>query len=759
MSAIGKSVARAEGEERVTGKGTFVADIKLPSMLYASVIRSPIAHGDIIEVDDSRASKIKGYKGIFTYRDILGENVIPVVFRDQPCFAEKRVNYYGEPIGVVVADSKSAADMALSRVNIDYRELEPLLDPLKARGNERIKIYGEDNIFKHLKVRNGDIEKAFAECEVVIEDIYTTPYQEHAYIETQGMVANPLPDGTMEIYGSMQCPFYVREAVAAVLDLPFSKVRVVQTSTGGAFGGKEDVPSLVACQAAIPAYHLKRPVKLIYSRDEDIISMSKRHPGWIRYKSGADSNGVLKAVEVEYIIDGGAYSTLSPVVLWRGTVHAVGPYRCENVKVDTYAVATNKVPCGAFRGFGSPQVLFAAESQMDRLAEKLNIDPAEFRLKNILRTNDTTPFGQKLSWSVGAEEALMRVLEKSDWKKRKDKNEYAPDGKKIGYGLSSVFYGVGLGAGGKHLARTGARVMVEGDGSVSFSVGTTEMGQGMRTVLAQIVAEELGLPYENIRMIPTDTSRVPDSGPTVASRATTMSGRALIDACGKPRNSILTEAARMLGVEKHQVILKDGMAFSRVDKDKQISVMEVINSCFAKRMPLSGEGWYVSPETSWDERRGFGDAYVTYAWSSNVAVIAVDMDTGEIEVLKIYSSHDVGKAINPSLVEGQIEGGVIQGLGYALTENIITDKKGRLMNTEFATYIIPTAADVPSVKPIIVEHPYPEGPYGARGFGEQPLMGVAPAVANAVRDAVGVRISNLPITPEKVWKALRKYED
>ncbi|MCP4631930.1 MAG: xanthine dehydrogenase family protein, partial [candidate division Zixibacteria bacterium] len=692
MSVVGKSVHRSDGYERAAGKGTFISDIKLSGMVYCSVIRSPVARGSIVSIDDKAASRIKGYLGIFMAKDIVGENVIPVVFRDQPCFAEKDLNYFGEPIGVIAAETKSSADFALSKLSIEVDERTPLLDPLKARGNKQIKLFNDDNVFKYLKVRSGDVDKAFVECDVIVEDIYTTPYQEHAYIEPQGMIANPLPDGSIEIYGSMQCPFYVREAVSAVLGLPLSKVRVVQTSTGGAFGGKEDVPSLVACQAAIPAFHLQKPVKMIYERDEDIISMSKRHPGWIKYKSGASSDGILKAVEVEYILDGGAYSTLSPVVLWRGTVHATGPYRCDNVKVDSYAVATNKVPCGAFRGFGSPQILFASESQMNRLAEELKMDPAEFRRKNLLTTGDTTPFGQTLSSSVGAEDALDKVIEKSGWMNRNDNLHI---GQKIGYGLSSVFYGVGLGAGGTHLARTGAKVMVEEDGSASFSVGTTEMGQGMRTVLSQMVAEELGVPFENVHMTLTDTSRVPDSGPTVASRATTMSGNALLRACEKPRKSIIDEAARLLNINIHRIGLDNGIVFDKEDSSVKMSIFEVIRSCFEKRMHLIGEGWHTSPRTSWDESKGLGDAYVTYAWSSNVIKVAVDIKTGEVEVLKIWAAHDVGKAINPSLVEGQIEGGSIQGLGYATTEGMFADEKGRIQNTEFATYIIPTACDVP----------------------------------------------------------------
>jgi len=598
-----------------------------------------------------------------------------------------------------------------------------------------------------MKVRRGDVKSAFKACDVIIENEYRTPYQEHAYIEPQAMIAIPFPDGSLEIRGAMQCPFYVRKAVTTVTGLPESKVRVIQCATGGAFGGKEDVPSLLACQVALPALKLQKPVKLLYDRTEDMISMSKRHPAWIRYKSGATKDGILRAGEVEYVIDGGAYATLSAVVLFRGTAHSIGPYRCENVSVDSYAIATNKVPCGAFRGFGSPQILFAAESQIDQLATRLKLDPVEFRKRNLLRTGDETITGQKLKNSVGLEQCLDKVVQVSGWTPDANSNE------NIGFGFSTIYYGVGLGAGGKHLARTGARVIINADSSVLFSVGTTEMGQGMTTVLSQIVAEELGVPYESVSMMPTDTSRVPDSGPTVASRSTTMSGNALKDACIKIRNVIDEETSDMLNNTKGNIRIENGMVYA---DDNKIPLAKVVESCTTKRKSLSAEGWHVSSPTSFDNDTGQGDAYVTYAWSANLAKVKVDKETGEIQVLKIWSAHDVGKAINPSLAEGQIEGGVLQGLGFALLEDMTTDSTGAIKNPEFSTYIIPTAEDQPEIVPLIIEEPYPDGPFGAKGFGEHPSMGIAPAIANAVNAAVGVRIKQLPITPEKVWLALRK---
>jgi CO/xanthine dehydrogenase Mo-binding subunit len=746
MSVVGKRVARAEGSERVKGAGLFADDYKYFGMLHAAVVRSPLARCEIRKIDFKTIAKIPGVAGVLTHKDIPGLNCVPIVIDDQPFLAERYVNYIGEPIAIVVAENRQTARLAAAQAKISIEELPPLLNPLEALNHPKIHLFGNDNIYKHIHIHRGDVKKAFADCDVIIENEYHTPYQEHAYIEPQSMIAIPLPDGSIEIRGSMQCPFYVRKAITTILGLPENKVRVIQCATGGGFGGKEDVPSLLACQVALPAWIFKRPVKLIYDRTEDMMVTSKRHPAYIKYKSGATKDGILRAVEAEYIIDGGAYSTLSAVVLFRGSVHAIGPYKCENVDVHSYAVATNKVPTGAFRGFGSPQILFAVESQMDQLAEKIGMDPVMFRKKNILRVGDTTVTGQKLEYSVGLEETLDKVIEKSGWTPGKSKE----DG--VGYGISTIYYGVGLGAGGKSMARTGARVLVHADGSVLFSVGTTEIGQGMTTVLSQIVADELGAPLDWISMMPTDTSRVPDSGPTVASRSTTMSGNALKDACIKIKSVLLEEAASMLDCSTGDIIFDEGIV---TGGGKTIKLLDVIKSCFAKRLPLSAEGWYITPSTSWDDNTGQGDAYVVYAWASNLAKVKVDKETGEVNLLKIWAAHDVGKAINPALAEGQIEGGTLQGVGYALMEDMTTNADGAIRNPEFSTYIIPTASDQPEIVPIIVEHPFPGGPFGAKGFGEQPLMGVAPAIANAVYDAVKVRIKDLPITPEKVWQGLK----
>ncbi len=748
MEIVNKTVPREDAYLKVTGKAKYVDDYFLKDMLIAKVVRSRYAHAKILNIDTKKAEKLDGVHSIITANDIPGQNIIPLVKNDLPVLADGVTKHHSEGIALVAAETSELALTAVDMIDVEYEELPVLTDFLSSR-TSIIKLHEDDNTFAHHKVRRGDISKAFQEVDYIIEEEYLTPYQEHAYLETQGMLAYPNDEGGIDVMGSMQCPFYVQSAVSMVLDLPLSKVRIIQTATGGAFGGKEDVPSLIASQSALLSFKTGRPVKLVLSREEDIASMSKRHPGYAKMKAGVMRDGTIKAYEVTYVLDGGAYATLSPVVLWRGTVHAIGPYKCDNVSVDAYAVATNKVPCGAYRGFGSPQILFAAERHIDKIARELNLSPVEIRKKNMLRKGDYTITGQHLTNSVGLEKTFDAVINKSEYAKKYD--EYRIDEsktKKRGIGISTVYYGVALGAGGKYLARSGAFVQLLEDCSIQVAVGTTEMGQGMRTVLCQIASEQLGVPYENVKMLPVDTSRVPDSGPTVASRTTVMSGNAIIDACNKIRLSLFSSAADLLKCSSDKLYIKQGYIFNS-DTEESISLDKTVKECFNRRLHLAAQGFFVSPHTSFSSDTGQGDTYITYSYATNVAEVEIDILTGELTVLKVVSAHDVGRAINPQLVEGQIEGGIVQGVGYAVMEDIQTEN-GRIINPNFSTYIIPTSCDAPEIVPLIVEEPFIEGPYGAKGFAEQPLMGMAPVIANAVANALGVNVTKIPLTAEYI---------
>ncbi|OIP30428.1 hypothetical protein AUK22_02115 [bacterium CG2_30_54_10] len=752
MPAVGRSVPRKDAWDKVTGRAKFVDDYSAPGLLYAATVRSPIAYGRIKAIDTSSALAFPGVKAVFLAKDIPGKNVNPLVYDDQVFLAADEVRFHGEPIAIVVAENPEAAYAAADLVKLDLAPLKPVLSIREALDSDSSRIYKDNNVFTEYTITKGDANKAFSKAEKVFEREYETPYQEHAYLETQGMMAVPGPEGQMTVYGSMQCPFYVHDAVSQILGTTRNKVRVVQTTTGGGFGGKEDFPSIVAGQAAMAAQLLQRPVKLIFKREEDIIASPKRHPGLIRMKIGTDCQGKLISADIAYYVDGGAYATLSPIVLWRGTVHALGPYVCENVLIRSFAMATNKVPCGAYRGFGSPQVIFAGESIIDEIADELGIDPVEIRRINGLKLGDSTATNQKIDQSCGLMETIARATAAADWKKNWRHPSKRTEKIRKGIGVSTIYYGVGLGAGGKHLDRAGASMTIMKDGSVSCAVGNTEMGQGARTILAQIAADALGASYDLVNVIETDTAFVPDSGPTVASRTTFMSGNALISAGKELKTRLLPIAKDLLGAgETDEIEIIDGFAsFKNPAKASKIAFQDLVKEMYSRRLMPSSFGWYVAPDTSFDKKTGQGDAYFVYSYCTNIAEVEVDMETGEIKVTRLISAHEMGKAINPQQVEGQIQGGALQGLGYCTMEEIRHDSSGRMLNNAFSTYILPTVEDSPEIVPIIVEHPYSEGPYGAKGFGEVPLMGIAPAVGNAVFNATGKRIRILPIKPEKL---------
>lgn len=722
MTVIGRRVQRPDALDKVKGTARYVDDLSFAGMLYAAVLRSPHEHARLLRVDTSRAKQVPGVHAVLTAKDIPGQNLIPLIQQDQPMLADQEVRHIGEGIALIAAESRDALTEALEQIEVEYEPLPAVLTIEEA--------FEKNQIIAHWKIRKGDTEKAFQQADLLVENTYRTPYQEHAYIEPNGMIALPDGMGGVILYGSMQCPFYVQKAVASVLGYGMNRVRVVQTVTGGGFGGKEDAPSVPGAMAALLAVRTGRPVKLILTREEDMAVMSKRHPALIHYRSAASKEGRLLAVDVQYFLDGGAYATLSPVVLWRGINHSAGPYRCANVKVDAYAVRTHKIPCGAFRGFGEPQIVFAAESQMDLLAEKLKMDPLEFRLKNALDVGDQTITGHRLTVSVGLREVIEKVAEAANW--RKKRSEYPRTNGKVkrGIGLATCYYGVGLGALGKYLNPAGASVVVNTDATVTVAVGTTEIGQGMITVLSQIAAEALGCPVESVRVMEPDTSRVPDSGPTVASRTTIMSGNAIRDACQKIR-------AQM----------------DPVIGDSAMTWPQKVKTCVEQQVHMAAHGWAVPPKVTYDPETGQGDVYITYSWSANIVEVEVDEETGETNVLKIYTGHDVGKVINPTTGEGQIEGGALQGLGYGLVEEHLL-QGGKILNNQFSTYIIPTPMDTPEIVPILVEHNYPWGPYGAKGLGETPIIAVAPAITNAIAHAIGVRLFEIPTTPERIWRAL-----
>lgn len=737
FSFIGKNVIRQDADIKLNGRAVFADDYVFDGMLYGATVRSPHPH---IKLKGVRyTGKDIDFVTLITSKDIPGKKYWSLVDDDYPFLAIDEAEFHSQAVALVISSNKFKLRKLLSEIKIDYTELAFNDDPIKA--------FERGDYFSHYTVRKGTPHKSLSECRFVVEGEFETNYQVHCYLEPQSAVAVYNPDGTMVVYSTTQCPFYVLDAVCSITGLPSNRVKIIQSVVGGGFGGKEDVPALVAAHAALASFITKKPVKITYNREEDFLSMSKRHPSRSKVIYGCDEKGRLKCCIVRYILDAGAYSTLSPIVLWRGTVHAAGPYDIENVYIESYAVKTNKVPCGAFRGFGQPQISFAQESLIDDLADKIGIDPVKFRMMNILDKGKLTATSQKIDHSIGLKKCLKWVYNRV--KKEKKQNSKLLKG----YGFSATYYGVGLGAKGKYLDRAEASVIINRDGTVNINIGNTEMGQGALTVISQIAAQTLNCPVENIFVENVDTSKISDSGPTVASRTTIMSGNAVIEACRVLRKNIIKSASQLLGADN--ITMSDGFFYS--SKGQRISFNEVVKKCWTERMKMAERAWYVAPNTSFDIETGQGDAYEIYSYGATACEIELDKDTGVIEVKKIYAAFDCGRVINPSLAYGQACGGLLQGIGIAACENLVVEK-GVIKNPDFSDYAVPTFMDAPEYEIKFFEEGYRRGPYMAKGLGELPLIGVMAAVRNAVKNASGIKLNSAPMIPEKIYLKLKKEE-
>lgn len=751
--AVGQNVLRKEGCEKLTGASRYVDDITLDGMLYGKTIRSSSPRGRIKSIafdPDYDWSRIV----IADYRDIPGNNYVALIENDQPLLAEAEIRHCEEPILLIAAESKHEAEVAARHISIEYEELPPVLTIEEALKGDQI-IYGSDNIFKSFLIARGDVDEGFKLADHIVESEYRVPHQEQLYIEPQGMIAIP-GDGMMTVMGSMQCPYYVHKALKAIFNLSDEQVVVIQTTTGGGFGGKEEYPSMIAAHAALLAHKARRPVKLVYDRAEDIAATPKRHPGIIRHRTGVTKEGRLVASEIDIVFDGGAYVTLSPVVLSRGAIHAVGPYRCDNVRITARAVATNTPPNGAFRGFGAPQVTFAYEMQMEKVGEAARIDSVEIRRINMLREGDITATGQRLNWSVGSEDVLNAVARREKFfEKRGDAAEKSDmDGKLYGVGLSFFFHGAGFTGSGEARMKARAGVEITPEGLARVLSGSTEIGQGTRTIFCQIVADELGVGYDDIEIEESDTSRVPDSGPTVASRTCMIVGRVVQLAAREVKEKLLRFVAERYGEADVELIEGQFVANGK----ELASFNEIARAYLDLRGELKAYASYANPPgIEWNDDTYTGDAYPVFSWGAMVAEVEIDPVTWEVAVTKITTAQDIGRAINPVLAAGQIEGGTLQAVGYGALEELVWTR-GRIVNNQLTNYIIPTSLDAPEIETIIIEKEYPHGPFGAKGVGELPMDGAAPAIALAVRDAVGVYVDEIPITPERLLAAIEKRE-
>lgn len=734
-NCVGTSVPRKEGWEKVTGATQYVDDIVFPGMLHGATIRSTISRGRIEAIH---------YEGdipwdeftIVTAADIPGENSTKMFVGDQPVLADKEVNHPEEPIVLIAHPDRNMMLKARKCVRIEYTVFEPCLS-IQASLSKAPVVWGEDNIFKQIHVGKGDVDSVQDQADMIIEGEYFTGASEQLYIENNGMIGQYSDENGVSVWGSMQCPYYVHPALAAIFDLPKNKVRVVQTDTGGGFGGKEDYPTIIAAHACLLAKKAGKPVKLVYDREEDMAATTKRHPSRTIIKTGVKKTGELVFMDVDFVLDGGAYMTLTPVVLSRGSIHAAGPYRCEHVRILGRAVATNYPPHGAYRGFGNPQAFFALERHMEKIAKTLGMTPEEFRRKNFFKEGDLTATGQTVADRVDMQKLMDQALEASDYHRKRERfaKENVGNPVKKGMGIAAFFHGSGFTGGGEQKMASIAGVEGTSEGKVRVLAASTEIGQGTKTTFSQIVADTLGLPYDMLEVAQPDTNDVPNSGPTVASRTIMIVGKLIQTAALALKQTLVQEA----GLEEDY----SPEAFAQACK-----------SYVTEHGKLRRYSQYQQPANiEWSDETYKGDAYASYGWAIYVAEVAVDTRTYQTEVHDFVALQEIGKVVHPIMAEGQVQGGVAQGIGYALSENVVYND-GRMINNQMTNYIMPTSADLPVIRVLFAEKPYAGGPQGAKGVGELPINGPAPAILNAIEDAIGVEVNTIPATPEILMKEM-----
>ena len=704
MENISRSVKKKDHEPKVSGRALYVGDYDKGECLIGKLLHSERAHARILNV---KLPELPEGCMVVDKSDVTGDNNVNIVKDDTPVFARETVEYIGEPILMVVAPDERTANDILNGIQVEYEDLPPVLD-----------IRDFDTVFFDYEYGKGDVDKAIADSDMIFVEEFETGYQEQAYLETQGMIAEPGAD-KMTVHGSMQCPYYVHGAVMRALGYSASQVQIKQDVTGGGFGGKEAFPSILACQTAVAAKKAGRPVRVIFERREDMEFTSKRHPSLCKYKA-AVKDGVVTAMDIDVLFNGGAYTTLSAVVLQRGIICANGVYNIPNLHVRGRAVKTNTSPCGAYRGFGAPQTFFAVEMLMDHIADDLGKEPLVFKERHLVKQGDATSTGGVYHFPVPLPAMIEEVNDASGYRKKREMYTKPQTGRyRRGIGISMHFHGAGFtGSGERDVIKAVTKLHKYPDGKVEILASNSDIGQGIKTTFSKIVANELNLPLDKVIIENPDTDRVPDSGPTVASRSLMTVGELLRRAAIKLRSE-----------------WRDGEE-------------QVVEEHFKE--PDFVIPFYLD--------KFQGDAYPTYAWGVNAIELEVDTLTGIAKILGAYASFDVGTPIDYNIVMGQMEGGLLQGIGYSSMEIMKTDSKGRIRNNSLSDYIIPTALDVPNLVCMLHVEEYPDGPYGAKGAGELPLVGVPAAYTSALEQALGRKVNHIPFTQEDTLKALSEVK-
>ena len=722
------TVHRLEGLAKLTGREHYVDDLPLEGFLWGATVRSPAPRGRITAIHFDRVIDWSQFV-VVDARDIPGPNVIALIESDQPVLADGYVRHVHEAVVLLAHRDRAALRRAVAGVRIDIAPEPAALDFRVAPDPDQIQ-YGPANVLKHLHISKGDVERALAGAPIVVEGVYETGAQEHVYLEPQGMIA-ALDGDVLVVRGSMQCPYYILKALREALGRDETRLRVIQTPTGGGFGGKEEYPSTIALHAALLALKSRRPVKIVYDRGEDMAATTKRHPARVRHRTGVTPDGRLLAQDIDVLLDGGAYVTLSPVVLSRGIIHAAGPYACDHVRIDGRAMFTNAVPFGAFRGFGAPQTHFANERHMDRIAARLGLDPAELRRRNLLRDEQATATGQVIRDGSDRHAVLEQALRLADYDTKRAAHARFNATRattRRGIGIATFHHGAGFTGSGEVMLSSRLAVGGLPDGTIEVRSANIEMGQGTLTVFTTLAAHRLGIDAARVRIADADTARVPNSGPTVASRTAMIVGRLVEQACDDLRNR--------LGV-------------ADATGDAVLAAIERWYRAHPTTEPV-GEARYEPPAgVVWDDVHYQGDAYGTFAWGAYVAEVEVDLRTYETRVIDFVAVQEVGKVLHEVLARGQIQGGVAQAIGWALLEDCHW-KDGAMANAQLTNYLIPTSDDLPPIRVAFLESPYRYGAQGAKGLGELPMDGPAPAIVNAVAAATGADPCVIPLTPERL---------
>ena len=719
--------------DTVLGRPIYTADQIPGDSLWVRAVRSKYPHALVTRIDPSKALRTPGVVTVLTAKDIPGHNLSYALLPDRPLLATRKVRCLADAVALVVGRDEASAARGIEEVVVDYEPLPPVMDVIEALKPGAPKLFSRGNLLRYYRVRKGDVKKGFARSDAILEGTYSTPVQDAMPVETECAFAALKDDGHIVVTGTIQNPFHARDVVCDVLWLPPEKVDIVVPAIGGTFGVKSDEGALdVSAMAALAAVKTRKTVACAYRRDESTLSHSHRHSSVVKCKFGAAKDGTFNAAEIVIYFDTGAYASSGPLVLARGLVHATGPYQIPNVKIDGYLVYTNNLVAGAFRGFGNPQVLFASESHIDMLAEKLGISPLELRLKNFLRNGSSTATGQILDDDVSLQQCLQNVADRMG-----PGPEGGPPGSEIkrGRGFAAVYHGNSLGIEG--LDRTSAVVTAYTDGTFGVRAGFTEYGQWCYATLANIAARQLGVPENRVEMERVETDRVPDSGGPFASRTTLMGGNAVRLAATKLRARIQTMA--------------DGRGTSIASEDDLVRFMKT-----NMVEPISEEAEFALPSCDFDLKKGRGTPYLQYTYGAVGVDVDVNVETGAVRLRRVVAAFDVGNAMNRGAVISQIEGAVTQGIGFGMTEDFVSGN--RLLTADFASYLVPTSIDLPPIEVVVVENPSNVTPLGTRSIGEPPLEGPGPAIANAVYDAVGARVRSLPITAEKVLQSLKGWQ-